>query len=56
MPDESSGPVTPFTKENQDEIAAGVEKGIRDTHAWKDMVRPAATRRHSLLEKLDGLC
>jgi hypothetical protein len=22
-----------------DEVAAGTEKGIRDTHAWKDMVR-----------------
>ena len=22
-----------------DKVAAGVEKGIRDTHAWKEMVR-----------------
>jgi len=27
------------TREELDEIVAGTEKGIRDTHAWKDTVR-----------------
>jgi pilus assembly protein TadC len=28
-----------YTREELDEIVAGTEKGIRDTHAWQDMVR-----------------
>ena len=28
-----------YTRKELDEIVAGTEKGIRDTHAWKDMVR-----------------
>lgn len=28
-----------LTKQWLDEVAAGTEKGIRDTHAWKDLVR-----------------
>jgi len=31
-------PTKPFKKQNLDELAAGVESGIRDTPAWKDLV------------------
>lgn len=29
----------PLTRQRLDEVAAGTEKSIRDTPAWKDMVR-----------------
>ncbi len=38
-----------------DKVAAGVEKGIRDTHAWKEMVRREGlreARRHLRLSLL----
>ena len=37
--DDSSVPNKPLTKQDLDELAAGVETGIRDTPAWKQLVR-----------------
>jgi hypothetical protein len=37
--DDSHAPNKPLRKQDLDELAAGVESGIRDTPAWKDLVR-----------------
>jgi len=37
--DDPSVPNRPLNKQDLDELAAGVESGIRDTPAWKDLVR-----------------
>ena len=37
--DDSPGRKEPLRKQDLDELAAGVESGIRDTPAWKDLVR-----------------
>jgi hypothetical protein len=37
--DDSPVPNKPLTKQDLDEVAAGVETGIRDTPAWKQLVR-----------------
>ena len=50
--DEPTGPAKPYSKENQTEIAAGVEKGIRDTPAWKDMVRRVGLKEARRILKL----
>jgi hypothetical protein len=62
MPDESklpdwlegepSGPAKPYTKEQQEELAAGIEKGIRDTPVWKDMVRRVGLKEARRILKL----
>jgi hypothetical protein len=40
------------TREELDEIVAGTEKGIRDTHAWKDMVRRVGLKEARRILKL----
>jgi len=40
------------TPEELDEIVAGTEKGIRDTHAWKDMVRRVGLKEARRILKL----
>jgi hypothetical protein len=43
--DDPPVPTKPFRKEDLDELAAGVESGIRDTPAWKDLVRRVGKRK-----------
>jgi hypothetical protein len=38
-PDKPCEAAVRFSKANQDQIVAGVEKGIRDLPVWKNMVR-----------------
>jgi pilus assembly protein TadC len=40
------------TPEELDEIVAGTEKGISDTHAWKDMVRRVGLKEARRILKL----
>ena len=37
--DDPPVPKQPLSKQDLDELAAGVESGIRDTAAWKELVR-----------------
>ena len=41
-----------YTREELDEIVAGTEKGIRDTHAWKDMVRRVGLKEARIILRL----
>jgi hypothetical protein len=38
-------PTHPLRKEDLDELAAGAESGIRDTPAWKELVRRVGKRK-----------
>ena len=42
----------PLTKQNLDEIAAGVESGIRDTPAWKVLVSRVGEKEAARILKL----
>jgi pilus assembly protein TadC len=41
-----------YTRDELDEIVAGTEKGIRDTHAWKDMVRRVGLKEARIILRL----
>ena len=41
-----------YTREELDEIVAGTEKSIRDTHAWQDMMRRVGLREARRILKL----
>ena len=41
-----------YTSEELDEVTAGTEKSIRDTHAWQDMVRRVGLQEARKILKL----
>jgi hypothetical protein len=41
-----------YTSEELDEVTAGTEKSIRDTHAWQDMVRRVGLKEARRILKL----
>ena len=50
--DDSPVPNKPLTKQDLDELAAGVETGIRDTPAWKQLVRRVGEKEAARILKV----
>ncbi|HWW02824.1 MAG TPA: hypothetical protein VNZ64_24205 [Candidatus Acidoferrum sp.] len=50
--DDSPAPNKPVTKPDLDELAAGVEAGIRDTPAWKQLVRRVGAKEAARILKV----
>ena len=49
---DSPVPDKPLTKRDLDEMAAGVESGIRDTPAWKQLVRRVGEKEAARILKV----
>ena len=45
-------PTKPLTKRSLDELAEGVESGIRDSPAWKDLVRRVGKKEAARILKV----
>ena len=50
--DDPAVPKKPLSKQDLDELAAGVESGIRDTAAWKTLVRRVGEKEAARILKV----
>jgi hypothetical protein len=50
--DDPPAPSKPLTKQDLDVLTAGVESGIRDTPAWKDLVRRVGKKEAARILKV----
>jgi hypothetical protein len=50
--DDPAVPTHPLRKQDLDELASGVESGMRDTAAWKELVRRAGKKEAARILKV----